>query len=106
MGVLWRAGAPASVRAVADELKEGRSAPLADRTVMTVRSGLAGLGLLVREQGGSGFVYIPAAADTAEIAVRGVLGEFGGGARTRSADGVEPELPLRARVRRLMRGGS
>src|SRR5262245_41375226 len=100
MGVLWRAGAPASVRAVADELNEGRSAPLAYTTVMTVLSRLAGKGILVREQRGRGFVYIPAVADTAEIAVRGVLAEFGDAALARFVDRVELDPRLRARLRR------
>ena len=92
MAVLWRADGPVSVRGVVDRLNTGRSAPLAYTTVMTVLSRLAGKGILVREQHGRGFVYTPAVADTAEIAVRGVLAEFGDAALARFVERVE--LPV------------
>jgi len=102
MAVLWEAGAPASVREVADRLNAGRAAPLAYTTVMTVLSRLAGTGILVREPCGRGFVYTPAVADTAEIAVRGVQAEFGDAALARFVDRVEMDSALRARLRKLM----
>ena len=102
MAVLWAAGAPVSVREVADRLNAGREAPLAYTTVMTVLSRLAGKGILVREQHGRGFVYTPVVADTAEIAVRGVLAEFGDAALARFVERVELDPRLRARLRRLM----
>jgi predicted transcriptional regulator len=106
MGVLWQADAPLSVREVVDRLNAGRVAPLAYTTVMTVLSRLAGKGILVREQQGRGFVYTPAVADTAEIAVRGVLAEFGDAALARFVDRVELDPALRARLRKLMGGSS
>jgi predicted transcriptional regulator len=106
MAVLWQADTPLSVREVVDRLNAGRAAPLAYTTVMTVLSRLAGKGILVREQQGRGFVYTPAVADTAEIAVRGVLAEFGDAALARFVDRVKLDPALRARLRKLMGGSS
>jgi predicted transcriptional regulator len=106
MAVLWQADAPLSVRDVVERLNAGRAAPLAYTTVMTVLSRLAGKGILVREQQGRGFVYTPAMADTAEIAVRGVLAEFGDAALARFVDRVKLDPALRARLRKLMGGSS
>jgi predicted transcriptional regulator len=102
MAVVWQAAVPVTVREVADRLNAGRAAPLAYTTVMTVMSRLAGKGILAREQAGRGFVYTPVAADTAEIAVRGVLDEFGDAALARFVERVELDPRLRARLRRLM----
>lgn len=102
MAVLWQAQEPVSVREVAERLNGGRAAALAYTTVMTVLSRLAGKGILVREQQGRGFVYTPAVADTAEIAVRGVLAEFGDAALARFVERVELDPTLRARLRKLM----
>ena len=106
MAVLWQADGPVSVREVADRLNAGRGAPLAYTTVMTVLSRLAGKGILVREQYGRGFVYTPVVADTAEIAVRGVLAEFGDAALARFVERVELDPALRARLRKLMGASS
>src|SRR6266511_2561955 len=70
--------------------------------VMAVLWRLAGKGILVREQQGRGSVYTPVVADTAEIAVRGVLAEFGDAALARFVDRVELDPRLRARLRKLM----
>ena len=102
MAVLWQADAPVSVREVAERLNAGRGAPLAYTTVMTVLSRLTAKEILVREQQGRGYVYTPAVADTAEIAVRGVLAEFGDAALARFVDRVELDPALRARLRKLM----
>jgi predicted transcriptional regulator len=102
MGVLGAVDAPVSVRDVADRLNAGRTPPLAYTTVMTVLSRLAGKGVLARRQKGRGFVYTAVAADTAEIAVRGVLAEFGDAALARFVERVELDPALRARLRRLM----
>jgi len=77
MAVLWHSGTPLPVREVAAELNAGRDAPLAYTTVLTVMSRLAGQGILARSRSGRRFVYAPVAAGTAEIAVRGVLAQFG-----------------------------
>jgi predicted transcriptional regulator len=102
MAALWHEGTALSVREVVDRLNAGRAAPLAYTTVMTVLSRLAGKGILVREQQGRGFVYASAVADTADIAVRGVLAEFGDAALARFVDRVELDPALRARLRKLM----
>jgi predicted transcriptional regulator len=102
MAVLWQADTALSVREVVDRLNAGRRAPLAYTTVMTVLSRLAGKGIVAREPHGRGFVYTPAVADTAEIAVRGVLAEFGDAALARFVDRVEVDAQLRDRLRKLM----
>ncbi len=106
MAVLWQADGPVSVREVAERLNARRAAALAYTTVMTVLSRLAGKGILIREQQGRGFVYTPAVADTAEIAVRGVLAEFGDAALARFVERVELDPRLRARLRKLMGASS
>lgn len=106
MALLWRADQPLSVREVEQRLNGGRAAPLAYTTVMTVLARLAGKNILLREPRGRGFVYRPAVADTAEIAVRGVLDEFGDAALARFVDRVELDPALRARLRKLTRGSS
>jgi predicted transcriptional regulator len=106
MDVLWQADQALSVREVAGRLNADRSAPLAYTTVMTVLSRLAGKNILHRQPQGRGFVYRPAVADTAEIAVRGVLNEFGDAALARFVDRVELDPALRARLRKLTRGPS
>jgi predicted transcriptional regulator len=106
MAVLWQADTPVLVREVAERLNAGRPSPLAYTTVMTVLSRLAGKGILVREQQGRSYVYAPAVADTAEIAVRGVLEEFGDAALARFVERVELDPGLRARLRKLMGGSS
>jgi predicted transcriptional regulator len=106
MAVLWQSDGPVFVREVVQRLNAGRTAPLAYTTVMTVLSRLAGRGILVREQQGRGYVYSPAVADTAEIAVRGVLAEFGDAALARFVERVELDPGLRARLRKLMGASS
>jgi len=106
MAVLWQADRPVSVREVVVRLNTDRATPLAYTTVMTVLTRLAGKGILVREQHGRGFVYTPAVADTAEIAVRGVLAEFGDAALARFVERVELDPQLRSRLRKLMEARS
>jgi predicted transcriptional regulator len=106
MAVLWQADMPVSVREVVDRVNAVRAAPLAYTTVMTVLSRLVGKGILVREQQGRGFVYSPVVADTADIAVRGVLAEFGDAALARFVERVELDPRLRARLRKLMGASS
>ena len=101
MGVRWRTGRPLPVREVAAALNAGRTAALAYTTVMTVMSRLAGKGILARSRAGRRFVYTPVAADAAEIAVRGVLEEFGDAALARFVQRAELDPALRERLRRL-----
>ena len=102
MAVLWRADTALPVRDVAARLNAGRGAALAYTTVMTVLTRLAGKGILSRSRSGRGFVYAPVAADAAEIAVRGVLSEFGDAALARFVERAELDPRLRERLRRLM----
>ena len=103
MAALWEAGTPLSVRDTVDRLNVDRPAPLAYTTVMTVLSRLAGKGILARHRAGRGYAYLAVARDTAEIAVRDVLGQFGDAALARFVDQVELDPRLRQRLRRLMR---
>lgn len=102
MVVLWGVGRPMPVREVAGAVNAGRGSPLAYTTVLTVMTRLAGKNILARSRSGRGYVYTPVAADTAEIAVRGVLDEFGEAALARFVEQVELEPRLRARLRQLM----
>jgi predicted transcriptional regulator len=102
MAVLWHAGRPMPVREVAEAVNARRGSPLAYTTVLTVLTRLAGKNILARSRSGRGYVYTPVAADTAGIAVRGVLDEFGEAALARFVEQVELEPRLRARLRRLM----
>jgi predicted transcriptional regulator len=102
MRVLWHSGRPMPVREVAEAINAGRGSPLAYTTVLTVLSRLARKNILARSRSGRGYAYTPVAADRAEIAVRGVLAEFGDAALARFVDRVELDPGLRARLRRLM----
>jgi predicted transcriptional regulator len=102
MAVLWRADEPLSVREVAERVNAARRAPLAYTTVMTVLSRLAGKDIVGREQQGRVYYYTSAVADSAEIAVRDVLAEFGDAALARFVERVELDPRLRARLHRLM----
>ncbi len=102
MRALWRSGRPMPVREVAQAVNAGRGSPLAYTTVLTVMTRLARKNILARARSGRGYLYTPVAADTAEIAVRGVLDEFGDSALARFVERVELDPTLRARLRRLM----
>jgi predicted transcriptional regulator len=102
MAVLWRSGRPMPVREVAAALNADRESPLAYTTVLTVMTRLAAKNILARSRSGRSYLYTPVAADTAEIAVRGVLEEFGDSALARFVERVELDPGLRARLRRLM----
>lgn len=103
MDLLWRADGPLPVREAAAALNARRSEPLAYTTVMTVMSRLTGKGLLHRSRPGRAYVYAPAAADTAEVAVAGVLERFGDAALARFVQRAELDPQLRRRLRRLMK---
>ena len=102
MAVLWAADAPVSVREVVGRLNAGRAEPLAYTTVMTVLSRLSGKQIVARKRQGRGYLYTPVVADSAEIAVRGVLAQFGDAALARFVEQVELDPGLRARLHRLM----
>ena len=100
---LWAAGEPLAVRDVLDAVNAGRTPPLAYTTVMTVMSRLAEKGILARRPHGRGYVYEAAVRDVAEIAVRGVMKEFGAAAVTHFVDAARDDPKLRRRLERLMR---
>src|SRR5260370_975264 len=82
--------------------KAGRGWPLAYTTVLTVMSRLARKKILARSRSGRGYAYTPVAAGSAEIAVHGVLAEFGDAALARFVEQVELDPGLRARLQGLM----
>ena len=100
--VLWDSGRPMPVREVAEAINAGRGSPLAYTTVLTVMSRLARKKILARSRSGRGYIYTPVAADSAEIAVRGVLAEFGDAALARFVEQVELDPGLRARLQGLL----
>jgi predicted transcriptional regulator len=102
MSVLWASDRPMPVRDVAQAVNAGRGSQLAYTTVLTVMTRLARKKILARSRAGREYLYTPVAADTADIAVRGVLDEFGDSALARFVDQVEMDPKLRARLRRLI----
>jgi predicted transcriptional regulator len=103
MGVMWAADDRLSVRSVLERLNEGRVAPLAYTTVMTVMARLAEKEVLRRERDRRGFVYEAAVPDAATIAVRKVVREFGDAAVAGLLDEARADPDLRRRLQRLMR---
>ncbi|SRR5258708_3774466 len=102
MALLWRANSALTVRQAAERLNATRTAELAYTTVMTVLTRLADKGVLARSRVGRSFAYTPVAADTADLAVRGVLAAHGDAALARFVERVEMDPQLRTRLRRLM----
>ena len=91
-----------SVRDVLGRLNAARSEPLAYTTVMTVLTRLADKHILGRVRDGRGYVYQPAVSDTAQIAVRGVMRDFGDAALAHFVDEARADPELLARLQRLM----
>jgi predicted transcriptional regulator len=102
MEVLWTSGTPMSVRDVLARLNERGSEPLAYTTVMTVLTRLADKGILARVRDGRGYVYEPAVADAAQIAVRGVVRDFGDAALAHFVDEARADPDMLKRLRRLL----
>jgi predicted transcriptional regulator len=102
MKVLWSGNGPMSVREVLERLNAGRSSPLAYTTVMTVLARLADKDILARMRDGRGYVYEPAVADTAQIAVRGVMRDFGDAALAHFVDEARADPDLLRRLERLL----
>lgn len=102
MDTVWRAGGPLSVRAVVDELNEGRAEPLAYTTVMTVMSRLAEKEALSRRKAGRGYVYEASAPDAAGIAVKDVLRAYGDVAVAHFVDEARSDPALRRRLKRML----
>ena len=102
MDVLWAAPGPMSVREVLARLNESRAEPLAYTTAMTVLARLAEKGILARVRDGRGYVYAPAVSDTAQIAVRGVMRDFGDAALAHFVDEARADPDTLRRLRRLL----
>jgi predicted transcriptional regulator len=102
MNVLWSAGRPMSVRDVLAELNRSRSEPLAYTTAMTVLARLAEKEILARVRDGRGYLYEPAVTDTAQIAVRGVMRDFGDAAMARFVDEARADPQMLERLRRML----
>ena len=102
MGVLWGATAPLPVRGVLDALNDGRDAPLAYTTVMTVLVRLAGKGAATRCRAGRGYAYAAAVPDQAALAVHGVLRDFGDAAVAHFVDQAARDPETLARLERLI----
>ena len=102
MGVLWAGDGPQSVRGVLEALNDERRPPLAYTTVMTVLARLAEKGVLERSPAGRGYVYSAAVGDEAEIAVRGVVRDYGESALAHFVEQAKADPKLYRRLRRLM----
>ena len=103
MEVIWARATDKgiAVREVFEFLYAGRS--IAYTTVMTVMSRLADKGILTRRAEGRGYVYEAASSDAAQIAVRGVVKEFGPAALAHFVDEARADPKLLRRLERLMR---
>ena len=102
MELVWAAAGPVSVREVAAGLNEGRNAPLAYTTVMTVMSRLAEKGALTRVREGRGYRYEAAAPDAAGLAVRGVLREHGAAAIAHFVEEARADPKALKRLQKLL----
>jgi len=99
---IWGAGEPMTVRQLVERINEGRRKPLAYTTVMTVMSRLAEKGALRRRSQGRGYVYEATAADSAGLAVRGVLRDFGDAAMAQFVEEARSDPELLKRLQRLL----
>ncbi len=106
MEVLWAAGEPVTVRRVLDQLNTGRPESLAYTTVMTVLTRLAERGAATRTAAGRGYVYEPAVADAAELAVRNVVRDHGEAAVAHFVDQARADPRLLRRLEQLLDGSS
>lgn len=106
MELVWGLGRPLTVREVHDRLNAGRGQELAYTTVMTVMARLAEKGVLARRREGRGYVYEAAVADSAAIAVRNVVRDFGEAAMAHFVEEAKADPKALARLRRLLGEGS
>ena len=103
MNVVWRAGAPVSVRLVLDALNGRRDEPLAYTTVMTVMNRLVAKNVLAREGERRHYIYQATAADAAGLAVRDVLRTHGDAAVAHFLDEVRTDPTVLRRLQALMK---
>lgn len=102
MRIVWEAGEPTTVRQLLDRLNTGREPKLAYTTAMTVMSRLVDKGALTRRRQGRGYVYEAAVSDTAGIAVRQVVREFGDEAVAHFIEEARADPETLRRLRRLL----
>lgn len=102
MQIIWQAEEPITVRALLDQLNRGRQPSLAYTTAMTVMSRLVDKGALSRRRQGRGYVYEAAVPDTAGIAVRQVVREFGDEAVAHFIEEARADPRVLRRLRRLI----
>ncbi len=102
MAVLWDAESARTVREVLQRINEGRSQPLAYTTVMTTLARLSRKGFVGRARDGRGYRYGAAVSDTAAVAVRSVVRDFGDAALAHFVDEVDADPELRRRLRRML----
>jgi predicted transcriptional regulator len=102
MEIMWDVGAALSVREVLVRLNANRREDLAYTTAMTVLSRLAEKEILKRRRDGRGFVYEAAVSDPAEIAVRGVMRDFGDSALAHFVDEARADPDTLRRLRGLL----
>jgi predicted transcriptional regulator len=98
----WAIGQPVSVRQLLDQLNHRRSPQLAYTTVMTVMNRLAEKGILRRSKRGRGYLYEPVASDSAGLAVRGVVRDFGDAALAHLVDEAKGDPQMVRRLQRLL----
>jgi predicted transcriptional regulator len=102
MEVVWASDRPISVRAMLERLNDGRRQHLAYTTVMTVMARLVEKEVLSRSREGRGYVYEAKVRDPAEIAVRGVVRDFGDAAMAHFVDEAKADPKVLRRLRRLL----
>ncbi len=102
MQFVWAARGPVTVRTVMERLNEGRRELLAYTTVMTVMNRLAAKEVLHRQREGRGYRYEPTVTDTAGIAVRRVMREFGDAAMAHFAAEAKSDPAVLRRLQRLL----
>ena len=102
MKIVWQADEPVTVRELLERLNRGRKPALAYTTAMTVMSRLADKGALTRRRQGRGYVYEAAVSDTAGIAVRQVVREFGDEAVAHFIEEARADPQTMGRLRRLL----
>lgn len=94
-----------TVREVRGDVNAARETALAYTTVMTVLARLAEKGILSRVREGRGYRYGPLVGDTAGIAVREVIRDFGEAAMAGFLDEARADPKLLGRLRALMAEG-
>jgi predicted transcriptional regulator len=102
MRIVWEAGGPINVRELLDRINTGRQPKLAYTTVMTVMSRLVDKQALTRRRQGRGYSYEAAVADTAGLAVRQVVREFGDAAVAQFVEEARADPEVLRRLRRLL----